>query len=60
MTLEISDKERDLLLEVIEAEQRRFIHGLDHTDGRGYKAILKERLQTLEQLLAKVQSQTVV
>jgi DNA-binding MarR family transcriptional regulator len=55
MTLEITEQERTLLLELIEYEQKRFIHELDHTDRRDYKALVKEKLRTLEQLLDKVQ-----
>jgi len=54
--LEITDRERGLLLELIEQEQKRLIQELDHTDSRDYKTILKERLRTLEELLSKVQS----
>ena len=56
MRLEITDRERGLLLELIEQEQKRLIQELDHTDSRDYKTILKERLRTLEELLSKVQS----
>ena len=53
MRLEITDRERELLLELIEEEQKRFIHELNHTDSRDYKALLRERLEILEGLLAK-------
>ena len=53
MKLEITDQERLLLLELVLAEQNRAIQGLDHTDSRDYKAILKERLAVLETLLSK-------
>jgi hypothetical protein len=59
MTLEITEREQALLLELIEYEQKRFIHELDHTDTRDFKAIVKERLQTLEELLDKLQRRTV-
>ena len=55
MTLELTEKEWTLLLEVIEYEQKRFIQELDHTDSRDYKALVKERLRTLEEILDKVQ-----
>jgi hypothetical protein len=56
MKLEITDGEKQLLLELVDEEQKRTIQGLDHTDSRDYKAILKERLSMLEALLRKVQS----
>jgi hypothetical protein len=55
MRLEITDGEKQLLLELVEEEQKRTIQGLDHTDSRDYKAVLKERLSILEVLLRKVQ-----
>jgi hypothetical protein len=58
MKFEITDQERILLLELIEQEQKRFIQGLDHTDSREYKAVLKEGLRTLEGLLTKLQHLT--
>jgi hypothetical protein len=56
MRLEITDREKQLLLELVDEEQKRTIQGLDHTDSRDYKAVLKERLSMLEALLRKVQS----
>ena len=56
MRLEITDRERELLLELIEEEQKRFIHELNHTDSRDYRALLWERLEILEGLLAKCRS----
>ena len=56
MRLEITDKEQQLLLELIEQKQKQFIQELDHTDSRDYKALLRGRLEILEGLLAKVQS----
>ena len=55
MTLEVTDREQTLLLELLEYEQKRSIQQLDHTDSRDYKAIVKERLHVLEELLDKVQ-----
>jgi predicted transcriptional regulator len=54
MRLEITDKERELLLELIEQEQKQLIQELNHTDSRDYKALLRGRLDVLEGLLAKV------
>jgi hypothetical protein len=54
MKLEITDGERELLHELMEAEQKRLIQELDHADSRDYKALLKERLRLLEELLGKV------
>ena len=56
MTLDVTEKERELLLQLLDAEQKQVIQQLDHTDSRDYKSILNERLQTLEGLLAKLSS----
>ena len=56
MALEVTNRERELLLELAEWEQKRVIQELDHADIRDYKAILRERLHVLEELLVKVQS----
>jgi hypothetical protein len=53
--LEITEQERDLLLQLIQEEQKRFIQGLDHADSRDYKSFLKDRIRTIEHLLDKVQ-----
>jgi hypothetical protein len=58
MRLEITEKERELLLELIENEQKQFIQELDHTDSRDYKRIMKERLRILEGVLFKVKTLT--
>jgi hypothetical protein len=58
MRLEITEKERELLLELIENEQKQFIQELDHTDSRDYKEIMKERLRILEGVLFKVKTLT--
>jgi hypothetical protein len=56
MKIEMTDQEQKLLLELVEAQPKQIIQELDHTDTRDYKAILRDRLRTLEGLLAKVQS----
>jgi hypothetical protein len=58
MRLEITDIERELLLELTEEKQKQFIHELDHTDSRDYRVLLRRRLEILEGLQAKVQSGT--
>jgi len=57
MKIEITDKEQELLLELVEAQQKQIIQELDHSDSRDYRAILRDRLRTIEGLLAKVRTQ---
>jgi hypothetical protein len=53
MLLEMTNSERQLLIEVVEAESRTMLHEIDHTDSREYRKRLQERLQTLEHLVRK-------
>jgi hypothetical protein len=59
MRLEITDKEQEFLLELMDEGQKQLIRELDHTDSRDYKALLTGRLAVLEGLLAKVQSRAI-
>ncbi|HEX4999595.1 MAG TPA: hypothetical protein VFY29_15310 [Terriglobia bacterium] len=60
MRLEVNRAEQELLVEMIEGEQKRSIHELDHADARDYKAILRDRLTVLDTLLAKLQGNPTV
>lgn len=57
MKFEVTDQERSLLRELVEERQKQIIQELDHTDSRDYRELLRDRLRTLESILAKVQSQ---
>ena len=50
MLLEITESERHLLLEIVEAASRTMLHEIDHTDSREYRKRLRERLHVLEHL----------
>ncbi|MFN8547026.1 MAG: hypothetical protein U0527_03405 [Candidatus Eisenbacteria bacterium] len=50
MTLELSDAERELLNELLEAAHTQTLHELHHTATAEYKDLLRRRLETLEQL----------
>ena len=54
-TVQITDDEKRLLLELIDSAEQEAIHGLDHTDTRSFKAILPNKLDTLETLRSKLQ-----
>jgi hypothetical protein len=58
MTLEITEPEKSLLLELIESAEQAAIQGLDHADTRAYKDLLRNRLDLLELLKGKVQNGT--
>ena len=54
MNIELSDEERDLLREVLEEKQKRMIQELDHTDTIDYERMLRQKLDSLEGIMAKV------
>jgi hypothetical protein len=54
MTKDVSDEERELLIEVLDRELKDSLHGLHHADSLDYKALLKRRIELLELLLSKV------
>ena len=54
MVLEITNSEKDLMFELIEAAHREIIHEIDHTDAREFKKLLQQKLELLEHVGAKV------
>jgi hypothetical protein len=54
MVFEITDPERELLFELIESAHREIIQEIDHTDTRNFRTLLKERLELLERVGAKL------
>jgi hypothetical protein len=58
MTLEITEQERTILLELIESEEREAIQGLDHADTRAFKDLLRGRLKILESVKDKILTDT--
>jgi len=53
MVLEVTNSERDLIFELIEAAHREMIHEIDHTDAREFKKLLQQKLELLEHVGAK-------
>jgi hypothetical protein len=54
MTLEITNSEKDLIFELIEAAHREMIHEIDHTDAREFRKLLQEKLDLLEHVGSKI------
>ena len=50
MFLTLDDKERELLLELLESAQREKLHELHHTATSSYKDLLRVRLESIERL----------
>ena len=56
MNITITDSERELLLEVLEARYTSMLHELHHTDTHDYKQFLTGKVELLEQLRDKLQN----
>ena len=54
--LALSEAQLDLILELLEGEQRELLVEIRHTDTADFRVGLKERLATVEMLLLKVKS----
>jgi hypothetical protein len=55
MLLEITDLERQFLMEVVDNASKTMLQEIDHTDSREYKKRLQDRMQILEHLARKIQ-----
>ena len=56
MTVDITDQEKEFLLELLETKSTALLHEIHHTDARDYKEMLKQRMDLLERLRAKLDS----
>ncbi|HEX9423189.1 MAG TPA: hypothetical protein VF899_08100 [Pyrinomonadaceae bacterium] len=56
MTVDITDQEREFLLELLDTKSTAMLHEMHHTDARDYKGMLKQRMELLERLRAKLSS----
>lgn len=54
MILELTDKERDYLITLLEATHREKLHELHHTDAKQYKALVKAEISLIEALRTKL------
>jgi hypothetical protein len=55
MTLDLTDEERALLLELVEAKLPALLHEIHHTDARDFKESLKREYDLAEGLKAKIE-----
>ncbi len=56
MTLDFSERERDLLEEVLRRECNTLIDEVHHTDSFDYRQGLKEKLELLKHLRSRVEA----
>jgi hypothetical protein len=54
MTLDITDQERQFLLDVLETKYAALLHELHHAGTNDYKDLLRHQIDVLERLRAKV------
>ena len=56
MMFDITDEEREYLLEILEARRAELLHELHHTDTLDFKEMLKRKVETVEGLASKLAS----
>jgi hypothetical protein len=54
-TLTFDDKERNLVIEILEADLQGLLHEIHHTDNREYREMLQGKKSSLEQFLKRLQ-----
>jgi len=54
MTIELTDHQRELLTEVLEAAHRDTVHELHRTDSLSYKKLIREKITIIESLCSKI------
>jgi hypothetical protein len=51
----MTNKESELLLEILGAERRRLLPEIRHTDARQMRSELQTRLRTIDRLIARIE-----
>jgi hypothetical protein len=54
MTLDITDEERDYLLEILDARREELLHELHHTDTLDFKEMLKRKIALVEAVRSRL------
>ena len=54
MTLDITNEEREYLLEILEARREELLHELHHTDTLDYKEMLRRKIAVVESVRSKL------
>jgi hypothetical protein len=58
MNVNVSDSERDFLLELLDARHTSMLRELHHTDTNDYKKLLSRKVDLLEKLKDKLKNAT--
>ena len=56
MNLQITEQERQLLLDIFQSAEKEFIAGIDHADVRDYRKKLQAQLELLQILRVKIET----
>lgn len=56
MTLDINERERELLVEILNTAHTALLDELQHTDAYEYKELLKQKFELLKELRARVET----
>ena len=56
MSFDVTDAERDFLLELLDSRHTSMLHELHHTDTYEYRALLQQKVSLLEQLQRKLKN----
>jgi hypothetical protein len=54
MTLDITDEEREYLLEILDARREELLHELHHTDTLDFKEMLRSNVELVEAVRSKL------
>lgn len=55
MQIEITNEERDVLVELLQTAHREILHEIHHTDTHDYKELLRKKVVVIESLKGKIQ-----
>ena len=56
MSFDVTDAERDFLLELLDSRHTSMLHELHHTDTYEYRELLQQKVSLLEQLQLKLKN----
>ena len=56
MTFDITDEEREYLLEILDARREELLHELHHTDTLDFKEMLKRKVELVEGVRSRLAS----
>jgi hypothetical protein len=58
MNIEVTEQEREFMLELIDSAEQEMIQGVDHADSRAFKELLRNRLDLLGSVRDKMKTAT--